>query len=568
MTIKWNNFEEKLENNYKLALFLLFVGLIFFRAPILLLEPRLWAEEASLYMVHSMHSDWIDGIFFSPKYTAGYFALSCSLPATIAAHSPLRLAPFITTYFSLLVFLLLIVKVIWNDSDLFKPNINKLVICCIILFFPPGSAGEVWLNATNLQVYCACISLIILLSESENKTRIRLPINVGLLIFCGLSGPYSIFLGPAFFYRLLKKRNLEALIYSLAIGLTGLIQVSLYFYLKHEHFLSAKKTGAISFAKTFVGMFRFHIVEPILGMEFGGMLLNAIGFSTIYHDNIVDNHLQIAGILSAIIIAILFSLTWKKNYQHKLLMICFLSVSMLTAIFATHNVPHNRYTFFPSVILGLILMSSSWKFEWKPKIVLSSLLLFCGLFFGLLEFRSFRDTEYFGKSTPRPEWSKQIKAWEKDPMKKLTIWPYPRWKFNLPKKSEIGKMRKSIDSIEAFTISSKPNGWSGERRELNGEVNKIVLKLKMSTENISPEDIVQLRIIDNDNPTSFYSGSIIKNWDNDDQTTIIIDVDHLHKVGNPRLSNAGFLEIRLKSMETDVKLNVHKIKYVNSRAAW
>src|SRR5215203_5879137 len=82
-------------------LFLLLV-LIFLRAPTLLLEPRLWAEEASLFLHYAYTHGFLDSLLFVPQKAAGYFSLACTLPATIAAHLfPLAYAPVVMTYFSL-----------------------------------------------------------------------------------------------------------------------------------------------------------------------------------------------------------------------------------------------------------------------------------------------------------------------------------------------------------------------------------------------------------------------------------------------------------------------------------
>jgi hypothetical protein len=198
---------------YTKLLFLIFVlFLIFYRAPTLLLEPRFWAEEASVFFRYAYSHGFLESLIFVPKRTAGYFLLVANLPTAVAAHCfPLEYAPFVTTYWALLIQLLPFVIIVWGASYIWD-SLSRKIAACFIILFAPSATGEVWLNTINAQVYCGIISLCIVCENLQQLSKIRTVLYRSLLVFCCLSGVYTVFLFGVFCLKAWLEKTKESMI--------------------------------------------------------------------------------------------------------------------------------------------------------------------------------------------------------------------------------------------------------------------------------------------------------------------------------------------------------------------
>ena len=127
---------------FSLALFLILVVILVWRAPNLLRAPRFWAEEGRVYFKFAYEHGFFRSLYFI-HWWMGYLYLLPNISAAIAAHMlPLEYAPFATTYAALVVQLIPFLIILYGKSTVFK-RIPKKITACLILMFTPTLTGEV-----------------------------------------------------------------------------------------------------------------------------------------------------------------------------------------------------------------------------------------------------------------------------------------------------------------------------------------------------------------------------------------------------------------------------------------
>lgn len=161
-----------LTHQKKLAIFLGIILAIIYRSPELFIQPRFWAEEAPTYFKYAYENSFLDGLFMVVGGgEAGYLLLLGNISAVLATLVPLKYAPFVTTYFSLFIYLIPFIIILWGNSYVWDTPLKKILAVLIVLFSPSVSTPEVWLNMVNSQVYCGIISLCILFEKDDISTK-------------------------------------------------------------------------------------------------------------------------------------------------------------------------------------------------------------------------------------------------------------------------------------------------------------------------------------------------------------------------------------------------------------
>ena len=420
------------------------------RDPLVFFEPRFWAEEGTVFYAHSLQSGFFDGIIFAPKYTAGYFSLTATIPATVAAKfvQP-EYAPFVTTYFSLIFYLGVFWMLLWGRSYVFDSLPKKILACLIVLFFPYTQATqETWLNTINLQVYCGLIAFLIAFDPTEEIKGFRLWASRGTLAFCGLSGIYAIALSPLFAGIWLWRRTRESLIRTVIIGGTGGLQLSLFLYLKHSDLLSTTKIASFFWAKSALALLVYQMIFPIFGVSWSYVLIDTLQLKQALILPVGESHQYavLAGWVSLVLIAaIVMGLVGKRaDVRAYLLLAGFICVSLVTSVFSMHGIPGGRYSVMPSILFGMLLLavcSTSSGSVIRKAVAVCFLTL--GIATGLLGYMSESQRNWDSKRPKPPAWGLQIKEWRENPDQILSFWPYPRWKEVLPDSKLISRFKRN-----------------------------------------------------------------------------------------------------------------------------
>ena len=183
--------------------FLVGVWAIAGRAPTLLTEPRLWAEEGTRYYPTALTHNWFQSLL---QVQHGYYALWPNLAATLAANfAPLSAAPLVTTSFALFAQVVPLALILWGQSHLW-PNLPARLLGVTLYLLAPV-AGEVWLNSINSQWFFSILAVLILNENAAAPNSVRPWIYDILLVLAGLTGPVTSFLTPLFLWRAWAERQ-------------------------------------------------------------------------------------------------------------------------------------------------------------------------------------------------------------------------------------------------------------------------------------------------------------------------------------------------------------------------
>ena len=196
---------------------LAYLAATYYRSPLVIRYPRFWAEDGSIYFLQALAQPWTDSILSRPL---GYLSLPANIAGIISSSITLKLAPYGSLAVSLGIQLLYAIAILSNGY--FKDNrVKQLIIILIPLVITQST--ETWLNPINSPFWLALSSAIILASNGESQSKLRLTTNFITLLLAGLSSPIAAFLSPLFVLRAAISKKLIWLLYSGLASTGGLI---------------------------------------------------------------------------------------------------------------------------------------------------------------------------------------------------------------------------------------------------------------------------------------------------------------------------------------------------------
>ena len=398
----------------KIITLITIVLIIISRAPTLLLEPRFWAEEGSVYFYYAYYLPWYKTIF---SLYLGYYSLFPNLAAFLAQLLPLKYSPLVTTGLALSVQIIPFLIILWSDSRFWDTYIKRILVSLIIIF--PSTTGEIWLNTITSQFYFGVITFLILLTNIDNSSEPAKWLYRILLLIAGLTGVISCFMTPLFILRAYQEKNKEHTIQAVLLVLCSLLQFGIFIYFLLQNNLQHRFTN-IQLWK-FGGVFLLNnFIRPILGY-----------------------HLLSKDILKYLALPLIICLGWlfanvRKDKNARLVLGSFLLVAFLSTISSLGLAGAERYSFLPGVIL-LVLISSYIHFEhiFTPaRSVVAAILLFLSIGLGMVEYKS-RMAKYLDDTWPK--WRQEVAIWESTTDYNLKIWPQweeAKWFIGLRKRTD------------------------------------------------------------------------------------------------------------------------------------
>lgn len=437
-----------IKNSYRIFTLIIIVLIIIARAPSILIEPRFWAEEGTVYFAHAFNNPWYDNIFFHHR---GYYHLFANIATIIAANLvPLKYAPFVTTYLAFIVLLIPFTIVLWGNSIYWNTYIKKIFASFIILFVL--AAGEIWLTSVNAHFIFPVIAFLILADDIKDTERYKIWFYRILLLLSGLTGVISCFLSPLFLLKAKKEKTKEYLNHALIIVATTLIQVSVFLINLYNNTELGGRFVGFDLATFTTNYISYFIITPILGYLAGGLfrhgidilkspsisteqiekisllfpLTDKITINKITHlHSFLHTYYWIIIVISSLLAFILIRF-FSKNFSPKekqIFLGSFLLVSILS-LFASLSMSGGlRYAYAPSVMLMIMVMCNI-QFDKNIfnsfRSIIALTLLSISIMVGIMEYK-FRTTKYINYTWPK--WEEEIKKWEKDKSYKLKIWP-------------------------------------------------------------------------------------------------------------------------------------------------
>ncbi len=398
--------------------------LIVLKGPMLLVQPRLWAEE-SFYLAYALKHSVFDGLLWS-RESIGYYMLTANAPAVIAAlvakKISLEYAPFVTTYFSLIVQVTPFAILVYGKSHLFRNRV-LMTIACVLMLVPATNFGEIWFNTINAKNWTGLVAFIILFEDTSKWSKRKTWFFRWVLLFCGLSGPYAAVLAPIFALSYFVYRERERLIQAGILAGCCLIDVALFIFEVHAGG-AAHRTEVFTWDSAVVNVFYFQASWAFLG-EKSPQFCNFFGLSdAIQKSQAVPRGGQVitAAWFCMLVMTAFVTTFWTKKKtlsEQSLLIAAFLLFASFTARTAFLGVPSNRYASLPGLAL-LLLVLTAW--DHHPLVVvrtLALLLIACSIWNGVSDYRNF----FLRVSPGEPVWSEEVKKWRADPSYAPRLWP-------------------------------------------------------------------------------------------------------------------------------------------------
>jgi hypothetical protein len=324
-----------------------------------LLNPQFWAEDGSVFFLQQYEKG--ASAIFQPY--SGYLHLVPRLIALLAdTFFPYSEIPFIYNLSSLILTLLVVASVF---SPRFKVAYKPLFALTIVLV--PHYTNEVFLNITNIQWILAISLIIILMKEKPSRQHgsinLQLAIDFIIIIFCGLTGPFIVFLTPCFIWRWIRDKNSYTCRVMSAVIFFACIQLTLILFLSESTEYNDVNLTLSAFS-------------TILGYRVFGILF--FGKSTAQD---LNHHLLTAMYFCLCFVILRFSLR-KDNLTAYCLVIQFI---ILLAVFQKFKANIEvllpvengaRYFYIPHVLLTWSLVALlRTKEKWKNVIITAALTL-------------------------------------------------------------------------------------------------------------------------------------------------------------------------------------------------
>lgn len=387
-------------------------GLVIFgRAPQLFFEPRLWAEEVTVYLERGLALSWAEGLWLSDS---GYINLLANMVGVLAAHTvPLAYAPVIALVVSFVIMLLPVVLVMTAENVWENVWAQAAAVAVILLAVPNQ---EVWLNSITSQFHLSLCAGIILALPAARSVRVRWlhRVVVGL---AAIGGAASVLLAPLFWVRAWQEKSKERVLQAAVLSSVVIIQL-----------LVAAQYGLGNHAIKFVPGLAWltlmikDVLLPFLGSEATGNLISTL------------TRLALAGI-SAVVIAGFLALWSSKLSGVRWLLAAALALGLMSLIFSLDAPPRlvsalvgNRYFMAPNVLWQLALVA--WVFRpkvrWPTARSVGGAVLAWLLLVGAWEYVHVDQLFFEG-----PSWRAEIQAWQSDQSRLIHLWPRP-WTWQIP----------------------------------------------------------------------------------------------------------------------------------------
>jgi len=434
-------------NRFRLGLLLGLTVLVIVREPQLLIKPRLWAEEGTVW-IGPFYSSGVFGSLTFLYSANSYFDLATNLFALLAVRVPIEFCPFVTTYLSFFYLLIIFCVILWNEGKLLEGEGRKF-LCCLIVLLAPTHHEEIWLTSLHIKTYAGLCTLFLMVDEAPEQ-RAKMWFYRILLAFNTLSGPYSIVLSSPFLFSFLldKKRPRERSVQLVIVLIGTMIQVGFVIFSVTHFGMDANRNMPISVTETATVVLKGQLLDPLLGPRAANSLFRVLQIkwpetgAPITPGSIKGSFLSILAIFS--VWSILISVG--RNSHQWFLAACWTLTGILTSMASLGHVPLNRYAVIPGVIVLFALLNTvdlkslSWegirqacaRREIYPIMRAIATAAACGLLVlslcsGVFQFRALVYNDY----RRSPSWESQVREWKQDHNYKIRIFPFGEWEMEI-----------------------------------------------------------------------------------------------------------------------------------------
>ncbi len=415
-----------IKNNKKSLFILILLSIFFYRSPHIFLNGRFMAEEGSIYFANAYSNNFFYSLFFV-DFKSGYFNFWANISGIISNFFPLKIAPLISNYLSLIPKFLIIYFILF-DRSYFTNTYQYKILLCLLIFIAPQNVPEIWLNSINSQIFF-CILAFILIFKINDEKKINY-FELLLISTAGLTGIYSCILAPIFFFKYLTYKKVQDKLNFITISMCAIIQIIIILYSKYKNLIASGKLHSID-----LDLFHNFLYNTVIKSFLGTYLSKFFYFKLDLGPN---NTVLILMILCVIFLFFLIKFLKKNIFLKKdekfifiSILFAFFATSLIVLVGATSQYVGGRYAVLPSLYLLSLFL-----FLFKISINLNIryfflMLLILSISTGAYEFRpvsKYAKYQYirFLDCINCPNWSEEVSKYYKDNSYQLKIWPYPR----------------------------------------------------------------------------------------------------------------------------------------------
>lgn len=394
---------------------LLVLILAFFREPLFLLSPRIWAEEGSLYLQDYLDKGLLDSLL-SPQL--GYYSLYNNLViATSTQFLGLELVAVGTTLIAFAVMLFAILAPFYLASAYWSDGRVRFLLAFFSLII--GSA-EIWLNTINVQFYLGLFASCLLLSNQRDLNAKLYWLTVAVLGIGALSGVTSVILLPFFLWKLrqvrrsgacLEVQRLQIYVFILGFGLVvQTVALMMGFSVEADRRFSTASIDNLPLGLARTWLYLFSGSSSAVSAFFGAVI----------------------GLLG------LYSVWTLARARYLAIMVVY--IGLVFTVLSVGMQGGGRYAYMPSVLVMLILLNgwSSMPSQVRGRVTIAVILLFA-----VYKLEFFFDTDRFYDH----QWSRyadeirEIEAGTSTSIRLFPQWPETDWKVDIPSQ-HISRVRK------------------------------------------------------------------------------------------------------------------------------
>jgi hypothetical protein len=182
-----------------------------------LVNPQLWADDAIPFCIDSLTV----GLDAFRRGYAGYYHLLPRLIAWLGAFFDPCAIPTVYVYASLVV--TFAVLLILQSTRIPLPRKGLLALAVVAV----PHTGEIFLTPTNLQ-WITALALFVVALSSDPRSKAEWAVDLSIIIFAGLSGPFCILTFPFFVIRAFVRRSVPSTVICLFAVLPCIAQAAEY----------------------------------------------------------------------------------------------------------------------------------------------------------------------------------------------------------------------------------------------------------------------------------------------------------------------------------------------------
>jgi hypothetical protein len=183
------------------VVFLLACALLVSRRPDAIFHAQFWAEDGHVWFADAYNFGGWSALF---RTQDGYFQVLPRLAASLALPAPLRLAPLVLNLVAIAVEALPVNLLLCSRSSAWGSLRYRVLLAFVYLALP--NCWEMDAIITSSQWLLTLCAFLLLVAARPGGVAGRV-FDISILLLCGLTGPFCVFLAPVAFFLAWKRRE-------------------------------------------------------------------------------------------------------------------------------------------------------------------------------------------------------------------------------------------------------------------------------------------------------------------------------------------------------------------------